>query len=312
MSILQDVKFGVRMLAREPGVTTVMVTALALGIGVNTTVFTLVNAVLFRGLPFDRADRIFYLSTNHHAKNRTDQGLSYPELRDWRSQAKSFQGLGGWSQRGFTIADDAGAPERYAGALMTVNAYPLLGQKTLIGRDFLPEEERPGAAPVCILGYSIWESRYGRRPEILGKTIRINGTAATIVGVMPKGMKFPMNADLWMPLTATAEFEKRDSRGISAFGRLADGATPSQARAELDAIARRLEQSYPASNQGVTPLMLSFDQEFNGGDIRTIFLALLGAVGFVLLIACANVANLLLSRSLACDLEIYMCLSFGV
>src|SRR5512143_407967 len=118
MSIIQDVRYGVRMLAREPGVTAVMVTALALGIGVNTTVFTLVNAVLFRGLPFERADRIFYLSTNNHSKNRTDQWLSYPELRDWRAQAKSFQAVAGWAPRGFTIADDVGAPERFQGALL--------------------------------------------------------------------------------------------------------------------------------------------------------------------------------------------------
>jgi predicted permease len=299
MNILQDVKYGVRMLAREPGVTAVMVTALALGIGVNTTVFTLVNAVLFRGLPFEKAEQIMYLSANNHPKNRRDIWLSYPELRDMRAQSKTFQAIGGYSPRGFTIGDNAGPPERYQGALLTVNTYALLGQKPLLGRDFLAEEERPGATPVCLIGYSIWENRYARREDILGKTIRVNEVATTIVGVMPKGMKFPMNADMWLPLVPTAEFEKRDSRNVAGFGRLADGATLTQARAEMEGIARRQEEAHPATNKGITAMVIPYNDEFNGGQIRTVFFALLGAVGFVLLIACANVANLLLARSLA-------------
>ncbi|HEY1341857.1 MAG TPA: ABC transporter permease [Bryobacteraceae bacterium] len=299
MSFVQDVKYGIRMLVREPWVTAVMVAALALGIGVNTTVFTLVNAVLFRGLPFDQPDRIMYISSSELAKNRTDAGASFPDYLDWQAQSKSFQGLAAFSGLPLNIADDAAAPERYSGAYFTPNAFSMIGQKPMLGRDFLPEEGRPGAALVCIIGYGVWENRYGRDPNILGKHIRVNEKPATIVGVMPKGMKFPVNADAWLPLVPEGDFAKRGFREMSVFGRLADGVSAPQARKEMELIAQRLEKAYPDTNRGITPYIASYNDQFNGGRIRTVFLVLLGAVGFVLLIACANVANLMLARALA-------------
>jgi predicted permease len=299
------------MLLRDRGFTTVVVVALALGIGVNTTVFTLVHAVLFRGLPFAQSDRIMYVSSSEPAKNRRDFGVSYPDFLDWRSQTKTFKGLAAWSSSGFLVRDGANPPERYEGVRVTTNFFSLAGQAPLMGRDFLPEEIRRDAPPVCILGYSIWESRYGRDPHILGRTIRINDIGTTVIGVMPQDMKFPVNANLWTLLVPSGRFEKRDDRNVQVYGRLADGVSLARARNELETIAQRLAKEYPKSNQGIVPMVIPYNDEFNGGQIRRVFLVMLGAVGFVLLIACANVANLLLARSLARAREVSIRAALG-
>jgi len=299
----KDIRVAVRRLLQEPGFTAVVVIALALGIGVNTTVFTLVNAVLFRGLPFEQPDRVMYLTSNDVAKDRTDLRVSYPDFRDWSEQAKSFKGLAGFSETSSVVTDSSGPPERYRNYRFTPNAFPLIGQKALLGRDFLPEDSAAGANPVCILGYTIWENRYGRDSGIIGRTVRIDEGIVTVVGVMPKGMKFPLNADLWTPLIPTGNFAKREERNVSVFGRLSDGVRLPAARQEMQLIDQRLAGAYPKTDQGITTTIIPYNDEYNGGPIHVVFLAMLGAVGFVLLIACANVANLLLARSLARNRE---------
>ncbi len=311
MSFWQDVKYGVRMLARDPGFTAVMVIALALGIGVNTTVFTLVNAVLFRGLPFERADRVMYLTSSDPSKNQNDLDVSYPDFQDWRAQTKTFQGLAGFSGMPMVVTDSSTAPEGFNGYRLTANTFSLIGQKPLVGRDFLPEEDRPGAPAVCIIGYSVWESRYGRDPNVLGRNVRINEAPAIIVGVMPQGMKFPVNGEMWIPMVPDTGNAKRDNRNMNVAGRLADGVSLQDAQKEMTVISQRLERAYPKSNLGVHSRILPYNDQFNGGQIRIVFLALLGAVGFVLLIACANVANLLLARSLGRSREISVRVALG-
>jgi len=311
LRVWQDVRFGARMLAREPGFTAAAVAALALGIGVNTTVFTLVNAVLFRGLPFAQADRVMYLSGQNATERNGRMGVSYPDLLDWRSSTRSFSGLAAFFQNQYVLDDSSNLPERYSAARVTANVFSLIGQPTLLGRDFLPEEERAGAASVCILGYSIWDSRYARDPNVIGRTIRINDAPTTVIGVMPKGMRFPQDADLWLPVVHDAALLKRDNRYLQAFGRLADGLTLAQARQESDLIAARLAREHPETNKNVTTRIITYNDAFNGGQVRTVFLALLGAVSFVLLIACANVANLLLSRSLSRTREVSIRVALG-
>lgn len=311
MRLLQDLRIACRMLARDRGFTIVVVLALALGIGANTTVFTLVNAVLFRGLPFPDSNRIVIVSCSQPSEGRDRTGVSYPDFRDWRTQARSFQGLAAYESSQMSLSDRTGVPERYGAALMTANSFSLIGAAPILGRDFTPDDEKSGAPGVAIIGNAIWENRFGRDPHVLGRTVRVNEKPATIVGVMPKGFRFPVQQDLWMPLVRTAELEKRDSRLLSVFGRLAPDVSVTDARAEMALIASRLEKNYAREDKGIRANVKTFNDEYNGGKIRVIFLALLGAVGCVLLVACANVSNLLLARSVSRAKEISIRAALG-
>ncbi len=194
------------------------------------------------------------------------------------------------------VSDPDHPAERAGGAAVTANTFSLLRQQPFLGRDFVPGEDAAGAPPVVILGHSVWKNRYGSDPGVIGRMLKINEVAYSIIGVMPQGMRFPTNADMWRPLLpGTAE--NRRNRNISVFGRLASGVTWDQAAAEMAGISRQLQTTYPETNKNIESRLMTFNERFNGGPIRLVFLSLLGAVGFVLLIACANVANLLLARS---------------
>ena len=309
--MLQDLRFAVRMLVKDRWFTLVAVVALGLGIGLNATVFTFVNAVLIRGLPFHHPEQILHINGRHTATDRT-QGISWLDARDIRTTARTFSGLAAYRNGAFTITEQGRPPERVNGVYVSANTFSLLGQPPLHGRTFLPDEDRPGAESVVLLGYGTWQSRYGADPSLIGRTIKVNDVVSTIVGIMPEGMRFPNNADLWRPLVPNAnELEKRDARSMMLFGRLADGVSRQQAEAELAGIARQLETQYPDTNKNVGLSVMTFNERFNGGPIRAVFLSLLGAVGFVLLIACANVANLLLARSATRSREIAVRFALG-
>ena len=311
MSLLHDLRFAIRLIVKERWFTAVAVAALALGIGVNATVFTLVNAVLIRGLPFKDSAQLYMLGVRRQTDSRASQ-LSYPELQDWRAQTRTFAALAAFSNTGVNLADDRAVPEQARGTLLTANAFTVLGQPTHIGRDFTEADERKGAEKVVILGYGIWKNRYGADPAVLGRVLRINGEPSTIIGVMPEGLKFPTESALWMPFVPTAAQEQRSDRPLSVFGRLRAGATRAKAQAEMDGIAGRLAAQYPDTNKEFPAAVVqTFNERFNGGEIRQIFLAMMGAVGFVLLIACANVANLLLSRSAHRSREIALRIALG-
>jgi putative ABC transport system permease protein len=297
MSLIQDLRFALRLIVKDPWFTAVAVAALSLGIGVNATVFTLVNAVLIRGLPFHDSAQLYMLGTRR-ANDERANSVSVPDLQDWRAKSKTFAGLAGFTRGNMNIADESGLPEQVRGSWLTANAFQVLGQQPLLGRDFRPEEDRRGAERVVILGHGLWKNRYGADRNVLGRTVRLNGEPATIIGVMPEGMMFPTDSGLWAPFIPSADQERRENRLLLVFGRLKAGATRVEAQAEMDAIAGAIAAQYPESNKELTRAAVqTFNERFNGGEIRQVFLALMGAVGFVLLIACANVANLLLSRS---------------
>jgi predicted permease len=308
--MLQDLRFALSLLLKERWFSAVAIVALALGIGLNATVFALVNAVLIRGLPFKDSQDLYMLSWQDKRGFRNN--VSHPDFKEWREQTKAFTGLGGWTNTSMTISDDRGLPEQARGTYLTANSFALVGQQPLLGRDFGPQDERRGTDRAVIIGYSIWRNRYGGDPQILGKLTRVNGEPAVIVGVMPAGMMFPQNSEMWAVFIPTEQQERRTWRGLAVFGRISAGISRRAAATELNTIAGRIRAEYPKDYEELTGTSIeTFNERFNGGPIRAIFLAMMGAVVFVLLIACANVANLLLSRSASRAREVAVRLAMG-
>ena len=297
-AVFQDIRYAFRSLGEHRSFAAVAVLTLALGIGANSAIFSIVNAVLLRPLPYRDASRLFVVYEQHPAPVFRTR-LSAENFLDLQREARSFEALGGYIGTGFTLSG-RGDAEFVVGQMISAELLDALGVEPLFGRRFRPEENEGGRDQVMLLGHALWQRRYGADPRIVGQTVTANGKPYTVIGVMPAGFEFPNKRyQLWVPFAFRGNAQglvNRSSRFMQVAGRVREGISPEQARAELTTIASRFQQAYPQENGDTTLHMASLTEE-TVGDVRTALLLLLSAVGFVLLIACGNVTNLLLARA---------------
>jgi putative ABC transport system permease protein len=301
-TLFRDVRYGIRSLLKRPGFAAVALITLALGIGANTAIFSVVNAVLLRPLPYAEADRLF-VPWGSRGDTQHNSVVSYPDFVDWQAQTKTLEHVAAYNSSGSLLREGDAEPEPISGAAVSADLFPLLNVSPILGSPFTRAEDQSDAPPVIVIGYDLWHRRFNADPNIIGRQIRIGSTSATVLGVLPEGFRFPAQAsktEFLRPLAATIgdRTQRRNSYSLRVIARLKPGATAVAAESEMRAIGTQLEQQYPDEGFRLGAHLISLHEEVTWGS-RTPLFVLLGAVGFVLLIACANVANLLLARAAA-------------
>lgn len=310
--LAQDIRYGTRRLLSTPLVTGSVVVSLALAIGANSAIFGAINALLLRPFPFESPERLVRLYGTHMERGWQDLSLSYPNFVDYRDESHTLQDAAAYYVRGHTLTG-IDRPERVAVLETTSNLFDVLGLAPVIGRGFLPGEDSPNSGNrVVLLTYSEWQRRFGGDPNVIGRELRLNGIAHSVVGVLPRGVAFPTDdIALWTPLRHDETTWNRYSGGLAVIARLAPGASQAEASAEIATIAARLAEQYPRANAGVSARLVGLAEDRYGPDLRLTMYALMAAVAFLLIIACINVANLLLARAAARHREISVRTALG-
>ncbi|HLM25293.1 MAG TPA: ABC transporter permease, partial [Pyrinomonadaceae bacterium] len=298
-TLWQDIRYGARMLLKNPGVTIIVIIALALGIGANTAIFSVVNAVLLRPLPYDEADRLVFL--NEKSPVLDEMSISYPNFTDWRNHNQSFEKIGVYNRASYNLTG-TGEAERIVTGQISADLFSVLRVNALHGRVFTNEEDKPGGTPVVVLSYPLWQRRFGGQTNIVGQPITLNGKSYTVIGIMPESYLYPSRVEMWVPVGQLSDQPSWQSRGnhpgLYGVARLKPGVTFEQADADMNNVGANLEKQYPDSNASTRP-RLRWLMEIFVEDVRRTLWIIFGVVGAVLLIACANIANLLLARATA-------------
>ncbi len=309
--MLSDLRFTLRSLAKAPGFVFIALLTLAIGIGVNTTMFSIVNALLFRSLPYERPDELISIKLLNTSSGRIDGGLSMQEFEDLRGAATTIGGLSAMQSGTFNVSGGDLAPERFTGTWMTGNGLQTIGARPQLGRWWTDDEDVAGAAPVVVISESLWQTRFGAAPDVIGETLRVNGEVATIIGVSQGKLDFPESTDLWMPRRYDRDNEERDTRYLDVFGRLAPGVDVAAAQRELDVLFARWAQAYPDDYLNLGIKLRLMREDFIGDHVRQMLAIMMACVTAVLLIACTNVANLLLVRGGARSKELAVRTALG-